>query len=254
MTTSPAKIASWGAGVSASGRLSNPSTGNQDGIRVGEPCAYESVSGLPEWLSRDPIQEGGGLNLYGYALNNPVRYNDPVGEDVVVTDTHGNQTTYNTSEGFIAGVTAAPPGSIRDVTFLGHGGVNANNVGGFNQGIDNSLNYMNYLAVTPSNKVAIGLTDSSGDHTLGYLTNLLQDKLTPNAPINFYGCSVADPANPNNIVKVTSEQFPGHPVTGPIDDVYLYELPLIPPFFWTIVVTYRNGVIVCPAHPTGRPQ
>jgi uncharacterized protein RhaS with RHS repeats len=65
--------------VSASGRLSNPSTGNQDGIRVGEPCAYESVSGLPEWLSRDPIAESGGINLYGYVGNNPVSETDPLG-------------------------------------------------------------------------------------------------------------------------------------------------------------------------------
>jgi hypothetical protein len=81
VTTTPAKIASWGAGVSASGRLSNPSTGNQDGIRVGEPCAYESVSGLPEWLSRDPIGEDGGLNLYGYVRNNPANLIDPLGLD-----------------------------------------------------------------------------------------------------------------------------------------------------------------------------
>jgi hypothetical protein len=79
MTTAPAKIASWGAGVSASGRLSDPSSVNQDGIRVGEPCDYESVSGLPEWLSRDPIAESGGINLYGYVGNNPVSETDPLG-------------------------------------------------------------------------------------------------------------------------------------------------------------------------------
>jgi RHS repeat-associated protein len=79
MTTSPAKIASWGAGLSASGRTGDPSTANQDGIRVGGLCAYESASGLPEWLSRDPIEEDGGLNLYGYVGNNPVSRNDPLG-------------------------------------------------------------------------------------------------------------------------------------------------------------------------------
>ena len=32
------------------------------------------------WLSRDPIAEAGGLNLYGYVSNNPISLNDPLGE------------------------------------------------------------------------------------------------------------------------------------------------------------------------------
>ena len=33
------------------------------------------------WLNRDPIQELGGLNLYGYVRGNPVNYVDPLGLD-----------------------------------------------------------------------------------------------------------------------------------------------------------------------------
>ncbi len=41
--------------------------------------AYDADSG--HWLSRDPIEEEGGLNLYDYVGNNPVNYDDPLGLD-----------------------------------------------------------------------------------------------------------------------------------------------------------------------------
>jgi len=37
------------------------------------------VSGIPYWLSRDPIAENGGINLYQYVGNNPLNYWDPNG-------------------------------------------------------------------------------------------------------------------------------------------------------------------------------
>lgn len=39
--------------------------------------AYDPETG--RWLSRDPIEEKGGLNLYGYVLNQPVNAIDPLG-------------------------------------------------------------------------------------------------------------------------------------------------------------------------------
>ncbi|WP_275630563.1 RHS repeat-associated core domain-containing protein [Pseudomonas sp. 273] len=39
--------------------------------------AYDPESG--RWLSRDPIGERGGINLYAYANGNPLKYSDPKG-------------------------------------------------------------------------------------------------------------------------------------------------------------------------------
>jgi RHS repeat-associated protein len=44
---------------------------------------------LGRWLSRDPIEENGGLNLYRYVYNDPSRFVDPLGLDRwVVPDPH----------------------------------------------------------------------------------------------------------------------------------------------------------------------
>src|ERR1043166_3938333 len=37
---------------------------------------------LQRWLNRDPIQEWGGINLYGFVGNNPLSYADPYGNDL----------------------------------------------------------------------------------------------------------------------------------------------------------------------------
>ncbi len=44
---------------------------------------------LGRWLSRDPIAEAGGINLYGYVGGNPVNLIDPLGlfagvDDIIV--------------------------------------------------------------------------------------------------------------------------------------------------------------------------
>jgi len=41
---------------------------------------------LGRWLSRDPIAERGGLNLYGYTRNRPIRYRDPSGQIAIADD------------------------------------------------------------------------------------------------------------------------------------------------------------------------
>ena len=42
-------------------------------------CGYKTASGRPKWLSRDPLGEEGGLNLYSYTVDNPISWFDPFG-------------------------------------------------------------------------------------------------------------------------------------------------------------------------------
>jgi RHS repeat-associated protein len=41
---------------------------------------------LGRWISRDPIGESGGINLYSYVVNEPIGWTDPEGLDVFVGD------------------------------------------------------------------------------------------------------------------------------------------------------------------------
>jgi hypothetical protein len=44
-----------------------------------EGYGYESAMGRAYWLSRDPIEERGGINLYGFVGNDSVNYTDYLG-------------------------------------------------------------------------------------------------------------------------------------------------------------------------------
>jgi RHS repeat-associated protein len=52
-------------------------THTPSGLNLTKYRAYDA--GLGRWLSRDPIEEDGGLNLYGYVGNNPPNITDPSG-------------------------------------------------------------------------------------------------------------------------------------------------------------------------------
>ena len=48
------------------------------------PAATKTVSGIPRWPSRDPIEEEGGLNLYGFVGNDGVGSIDALGMDRIM--------------------------------------------------------------------------------------------------------------------------------------------------------------------------
>ncbi len=48
---------------------------------------------LGRWLSRDPVGELAGPNLYPYVLNNPIRHSDPTGQDISLDECKKDATT-----------------------------------------------------------------------------------------------------------------------------------------------------------------
>ena len=75
----PQKTASGFFGPLPSGRSSAQPPSDQDCIRVAELCSYKPASGRAEWLSRDPIGEVGGFNIYVYAGNRSTGDRDAFG-------------------------------------------------------------------------------------------------------------------------------------------------------------------------------
>ena len=90
--TSPQKNASRDFWKAAPNRVGRSSLGAQRVPRKKPSCTYEIVLGVSyygyryynsetgRWLSRDPIEEEGGINLYGFVYNDPLDWIDSLGE------------------------------------------------------------------------------------------------------------------------------------------------------------------------------
>jgi RHS repeat-associated protein len=71
-------IGQWGSLASAN-TMQFSSMPQLHGLSFYTYRAYDP--NLQRWLNQDPIQEAGGINLFGYVLNNPLLYTDSTGED-----------------------------------------------------------------------------------------------------------------------------------------------------------------------------
>ena len=76
---------------------------------------------LGRWISRDPIAEQGGLNLYEYVGNRPVRDIDAYGLDVKIKYKDGSEQTFANASELMDGLRNSPDGSISEIDISGHG-------------------------------------------------------------------------------------------------------------------------------------
>jgi len=85
---------------------------------------------LGRWISRDPLGEAGGINLYEYVKNDPIRLTDRYGldpafaPDIGITD---NAPPLNGSFGFVGGKAGGPGPLTTEGLFIG--GITPNNKG-----------------------------------------------------------------------------------------------------------------------------
>src|SRR6266545_199534 len=80
--TSPLKTRVQGFRQSPPGRLSQRGRRRREIATGSRGCCYKTASGRSEWLSRDPISERGGINLYAYVGGDPIDRCDVSGLNV----------------------------------------------------------------------------------------------------------------------------------------------------------------------------
>ena len=90
--------------------------------RKNRPCSYKTASGIPLWPSRDPIEEEGGVNLYGFVYNSPTIAYDYLGNkdcrDLADDAYHDCLQRCNTAAGIIA-VQGVAIGALMSTTGIG---------------------------------------------------------------------------------------------------------------------------------------
>ena len=80
--------------------------------------SYETVSGRTRWPSRDPIQEAGGANLYGFVGNDGVNVVDVLGMHGYIGGARKLYEEYRRAGGFPMPIFEEPDYAVGDPTFI----------------------------------------------------------------------------------------------------------------------------------------
>lgn len=194
---------------------------------------------IGRWLSRDPMGEDGGTNLYHYAFNDPINRVDPLGLDVYLRDVDGRVTRVSTGAGLNQAIIAAAPGSIGNVLFYGGHGLYdpaGTGIGGYGQGIDNAANPSSAIVVS-NGSVLLVEEGPNGLVNYGNFPDLIGPKLAPGAGVNLFGCGTGDSRNPGNLLTTLSLNLPAVPILGSDRSVAAYDNG----FHIGLMQTFLNG-------------
>jgi len=164
--------------------------------------AYDSNTA--RWLSRDPIGENGGINLYGYVGNDPIYWVDGLGLSAVINYSNGTSTTANSAQDFVTDVNNSAAGSIDSITAEGHGNSNNQNFHPEDNASSDGLTY---------DFKNVSVIDNNGTK-LADLRTLLKGKFDPNGSklLTLQGCDTAQ--GNDNIAKGANKVLPGINVMG----------------------------------------
>ncbi|MGP8239316.1 MAG: RHS repeat-associated core domain-containing protein, partial [Limisphaerales bacterium] len=212
---------------------------------------YQPVSGLynygfrfyepnfSRWLNRDPIQELGGINLYGFEGNDPVDLVDLLGLDAVFTFVSGGSKSAATAGQFASLANNAANNSISQITVTGHAAVDSTGGASIQDiGLDET---QGHILVNAQGSVVV--MDPQSNLPDPSLTNLLASKMATNGSIVLKGCKSGVPTDPNNIAKAISKDLPGISVTGQNQNLnYIpWTYITVPIPFYNTTTTYLNG-------------
>jgi len=174
-------------------------------------AVYNPMTG--RWLTRDPIGERGGINLYQFVGNNPVNFADPFGLMGIISTTDGSIAYVSTAQQFINVVGALPDGTIASIDFTGHTDPTS-------QGISDDSQTKESLELLLG-KYPMITGPSIGGKSVP-IGDVLKNKMAPKGKINLGGCN-AGKKNPDkkpdgsdlpNLPQAISSVVPDVPVSG----------------------------------------
>ena len=158
--TSTPKNRVWGFENTPSGRPAVEPQLSWETATGSVQYTYQIASGRAEWLSRDPIAERGGINLYAYVMNDPLRFIDPLGLCTYGWGLAGNLAGggYGGSVNFQITFSNSPTGNWSDASL----GVTAGFTGGGNSGASAGIGFLDTQSGANTNLDFNGWSGSMG--------------------------------------------------------------------------------------------